>query len=233
MSMPRQLPAVAVSACLTGQAVRYDGGHRHQAELLDALADRLELLPLCPEFRLGIPRPPVQRVLTRQGQWRVLGRDDPRLDVTEILQREVDERIQRMQARPGFSGWILKSRSPSCGAGSTPLHGPDGQQTGLGDGLLAEALNQRCPWLVLAEETALTTPRQRQQFVRRCQWVHALLHGTLPLEQLHALGHTWHSQLSPATRQQLQSCLIHNRRRDYCQILVAHPSLSLPLPPGY
>src|SRR5690625_7466210 len=68
MSMPRQLPAVAVSACLTGQAVRYDGGHRHQAELLDALADRLELLPLCPEFRLGIPRPPVQRVLTRQGR---------------------------------------------------------------------------------------------------------------------------------------------------------------------
>src|SRR5690625_6966554 len=134
MSMPRQLPAVAVSACLTGQAVRYDGGHRHQAELLDALADRLELLPLCPEFRLGIPRPPVQRVLTRQGQWRVLGRGDPRLDVTEVLQRGGDEGPQRLHAPPGLSGWILKSRSPSCGAGSPPPHCPAGPQTALGGG---------------------------------------------------------------------------------------------------
>src|SRR5690625_7317653 len=117
MSMPRQLPAVAVSACLTGQAVRYDGGHRHQAELLDALADRLELLPLCPEFRLGIPRPPVQRVLTRQGQWRVLGRGDPPPDVTAILPREVDERIQRMQARAGFSGCEIKETLPPRGDG--------------------------------------------------------------------------------------------------------------------
>src|SRR5690625_7816359 len=85
MSMPRQLPAVAVSACLTGQAVRYDGGHRHQAELLDALADRLELLPLCPEFRLGIPRPPLQRVLTRQGQWRAPGPRRPPPARTGVL----------------------------------------------------------------------------------------------------------------------------------------------------
>src|SRR5690625_7479154 len=89
MSMPRQLPAVAVSACMTGQAVRYDGGHRHQAELLDALADRLEILPLCPEFRLGIPRTPVQRVLTRQGQCQRLVEYETHLVVTKFAEHNM------------------------------------------------------------------------------------------------------------------------------------------------
>ena len=51
-------PRVGVSSCLLGHQVRFDGGHKRQAFLLDDLAGFVDLVPVCPEVEmgLGVPR---------------------------------------------------------------------------------------------------------------------------------------------------------------------------------
>ncbi|HPF69113.1 MAG TPA: DUF523 domain-containing protein [Candidatus Krumholzibacteria bacterium] len=50
-------PVIAVSACLLGQNVRYDGRLKTCAEVHDLLAAAADLVPLCPETGVGMPVP--------------------------------------------------------------------------------------------------------------------------------------------------------------------------------
>ena len=49
---------IGISACLTGQKVRYDGGHTRDPFLMETLARFVKILPVCPEAEcgLGVPR---------------------------------------------------------------------------------------------------------------------------------------------------------------------------------
>ena len=63
---------VGISACLLGQEVRYDGGHKRDHRIIATLGRRFEWVPVCPEVEmgLGVPREAL----------RLEGRDDsPRL----------------------------------------------------------------------------------------------------------------------------------------------------------
>jgi uncharacterized protein YbbK (DUF523 family) len=55
---------LGVSACLLGQEVRYDGGHKRDRFLIDTLGRFVELVPVCPEVEigLGIPRDRIRLV---------------------------------------------------------------------------------------------------------------------------------------------------------------------------
>src|SRR5262249_61934374 len=57
----REKIRLGVSACLLGQRVRYDGGHKRDDALLRGLGDDVEWIPVCPEVELGlgVPRPPI------------------------------------------------------------------------------------------------------------------------------------------------------------------------------
>ena len=50
---------LGVSACLLGERVRYDGGHKRDAFLTEVLGPHVEWVPVCPEVEigLGVPRP--------------------------------------------------------------------------------------------------------------------------------------------------------------------------------
>ena len=55
---------IAVSACLLGHKVRYDGGDKKNSILRSRLAKVAQLLPVCPEVEIGmgVPRPPIHVV---------------------------------------------------------------------------------------------------------------------------------------------------------------------------
>src|SRR5437763_17149948 len=57
-------PRVGISACLLGERVRYDGGDRRHAWLVDELGPRVEWVPVCPEVEAGFgtPREPMALV---------------------------------------------------------------------------------------------------------------------------------------------------------------------------
>ena len=51
-------PKIAISACLLGAEVRFNGGHKESRLCSQALSQHFEFVPLCPEVAigLGIPR---------------------------------------------------------------------------------------------------------------------------------------------------------------------------------
>ena len=155
-------PCLGISSCLLGQRVRYDGGHKHDASLVEALSSRFDLLPICPEvgIGLGVPRPPIQLVLEADGV-HARGLLDPVLDVTQSLHgyaRDLTPALERL------CGYVCKARSPSCGLGSTPLLAADGA-TRLDSGLFAAAVRAAFPDLPMAEEDQLRDSVLRERFI--------------------------------------------------------------------
>jgi uncharacterized protein YbbK (DUF523 family) len=142
-------PRVGISACLLGQAVRYDGAHKLAPALVGALADRVDWVPVCPEVGagLGTPREPMSLV----GE-RVLGNRSG-ADYTAPLAAFTAAELDRLTA-VGLAGFVLKSRSPSCGVAPQP-------------GLFARALRARFPGLPIAEETDLGDPARCEDFLTR------------------------------------------------------------------
>jgi len=124
--VPCVLPPVrvGVSACLLGQRVRFDGGHKRDDFLAGLLADFLDLVPVCPEvgIGMGIPRPQI-RLVGDPERPRAVGVDDATLDVTEQLLSFARRRVSFLG---DISGYILKQNSPSCGVEGVKVYGPKG-----------------------------------------------------------------------------------------------------------
>ena len=154
---------VGVSRCLLGHAVRYDGDSKSHNIVIEKLGKLFELLPVCPEVEAGlaVPRPPV-RLTGSITHPRLTGRDDPSLDVTELMQAFCNSRPGELSHLCGF---VFKSRSPSCGLYSTPVHIDGNCVTETGRGVFARAMTITYPELPVIEETELEMTVKYEQFV--------------------------------------------------------------------
>ncbi len=161
----REKPKVGVSRCLLGHAVRYDGDSKAHPVVIARLGQLFELLPVCPEVEAGlsVPRPPVQLTESIENP-RMTGRDDPRLDITALMQEYCDTRPAGMGHLCGF---VFKSRSPSCGLNSTPVFIGSGCVTRNSRGVFARAITAAWPALPLIEETELELTGEYEGFVER------------------------------------------------------------------
>ncbi|HBV39538.1 MAG TPA: hypothetical protein DEF05_07595, partial [Erwinia sp.] len=54
--MSEKIP-VGISACLLGDSVRFDGGHKRCAFAAEDLAPFMRYEPVCPEMAIGLPTP--------------------------------------------------------------------------------------------------------------------------------------------------------------------------------
>lgn len=136
---------ILVSACLLGQAVRYDGGaHGPFAELLH-WQEQGRVLSLCPEVAGGLPTPrPAAEISGGQGG-QVL---DGQVSVRSIEGADVSaafvagaQLAERLVQQHGIRIAVLKARSPSCGN----RHSYDGSFSGnlvAGEGVTAAALRR-------------------------------------------------------------------------------------------
>ncbi len=127
-------PLVAISACLLGEKVRYDGAEKKDEFIVEQLSKRVEWLPICPEVGIGlaVPRPPIHLV-NKDHAIRIIAVDDCAMDVTDKLAKYAH---QQALAHPGLCGYIFKSRSPSCGLGDLPVHNVTGEsiaENGIGE----------------------------------------------------------------------------------------------------
>jgi uncharacterized protein YbbK (DUF523 family) len=156
---------LGVSACLLGQPVRYDGGHKRDGFVADLLGEHFELLPLCPEVAigLGVPRRPIRLVQTAAGL-RVRGVHDPALDVTDALD---DEAARVSRDLPDLCGYVLKKNSPSCGMARVKTYTEAGLPTGRASGAYAAGLMTRQTLLPVEEEGRLNDPPLRENFIER------------------------------------------------------------------
>ena len=156
-------PRIGISRCLLGDAVRYDGQSKANRIILDELTRLFDFIPVCPEVEAGlsIPRPPVQLSDSIE-QPRLLGRDDPSIDITQQM-------LDYCQLKPEelgeLAGFIFKSRSPSCGLKSAPVFIDGRQVTDNSRGIFARAMCARYPDLTVIEETELEDEILLRQFI--------------------------------------------------------------------
>lgn len=168
-------PRVAISSCLIGEPVRYDGGHKRHACITDQLSEYFDWFPVCPEVAIGmgVPRPPIQLVEIK-GRVHALGVDDPTLDVTDALQ---DCAQQLLASLTAVSGYIFKSRSPSCGLTDTDLFDAGHRASGITSGVFAARIRVLLPGLPMIDETHLDDPAARDSFIQQVNHYHAAGQG--------------------------------------------------------
>ena len=157
---------VGISQCLLGDNVRYDGGHKRDSVLIEALGRHVEWVPVCPEVEVGLgtPREPMRLVGDPQA---------PRLvtlnagvDHTEAMHRFAQRRVRELEAL-NLSGFVFKSASPSCGIRQVPLFNTQGIETHDGVGLFARAFMAHFPDMPVEEESRLHDPQVLKSFLER------------------------------------------------------------------
>ncbi|MDH3353723.1 MAG: DUF523 domain-containing protein [Chromatiales bacterium] len=154
------LPTIAISRCLVGDPVRYDGESKFKPKLIKKLEDIFTLIPICPEVEIGlsVPRPPIH-IVERKSVLKVVVIEDSDRDLTEPLQS-----LAREKAKLQIDGFILKARSPSCGLTSTP-HLLENGTVIYGAGIFTDAFHKANPQIPMIEAEMLESPQQFKKFI--------------------------------------------------------------------
>ncbi len=125
---------IMVSACLTGENCKYNGGNNKNEKVIEFLKGK-EYIKICPEVMgsMTTPRPPSEikgrKVINSLGE-----------DVTEFFLKGAYEAL-KLAKKYKASLIILKAKSPSCGLGKIYDGSFSGNLTD-GDGITAKLLKK-------------------------------------------------------------------------------------------
>ena len=161
--MVNKNPVVAVSACLLGQAVRYDGRDKYTSLIAEELKKYCKLIAVCPEIEIGLGVPRTKIQLTQIGSSiKVLKTDGTNSDVSGALQGFAIQFVNQN----ALSGLVLQDKSPSCGIGNTKLFSETGVQIGVSSGVFAKTIIDLMPNLVVVQASQLQSKSQIELFVK-------------------------------------------------------------------
>ena len=139
---------VIISACLLGEYCRYDGKTKADNEILQRYKE-YEIIPFCPEAPLfGTPRQRIS-VIKIDGVNRIIT-DETNEDVTDKLQDEINSFISKHQ---DVDAIVLKSKSPSCGLGTTPILNKKREHIEYGNGCASEIFLKKFPNIKVVDES--------------------------------------------------------------------------------
>ena len=124
---------ILISACLLGHPCRYDGKSK-PCEAVLRLAQKHELLPVCPEELGGLPTPRIPS--ERQKDGRVQNQKGE--DVTAAYRKGAEAALEIARTN-GVELALLKAKSPSCGCGRI-YDGSFSRTLTEGNGVTAELL---------------------------------------------------------------------------------------------
>lgn len=158
-------PIVVASRCFEWDACRYNG-QTIPDNFIQALEPWVEFRPVCPELEigLGVPRDPVR--IVRKGGKRKLVQPASGRDLTRLMSEFSARFLDTVSEADGF---ILKSRSPSCGLGDAKEFPDPENETpaGKGAGFFAGAVLERFPGLAIEDEGRLRNFRIREHFLTK------------------------------------------------------------------
>ena len=156
---------IGISACLLGERVRYDGGHKRDGFLVERFGRYVEWVPVCPEVESGMPVPRDFLRLVAVGDRVRMVTPATGRDYTAGMQRYARERVRAL-ATENLSGYVFKRGSPSCGVERVRVY-RDGIPGSSGRGLFASTFMDANPTLPVEEEGRLNDPRLCENFVSR------------------------------------------------------------------
>jgi len=157
---------LGVSACLLGQPVRWNGGHKRDRYLTETLGQYVEWVPVCPEVECGLPTP-------REPLRLVGDPSQPRLvtsltgeDKTDQMLNWAKKRVCELESE-GLHGFIFKAKSPSGGLERVKVYSNKGIPSKRGVGVFASVFIEHFPLLPVEEEGRLHDMKIRENFIER------------------------------------------------------------------
>ena len=184
---------IAISSCLMGNEVRFNGGHKRHSFLMNELSHFVDWRPFCPEVAIGLGVP--------RSTLRLVGdADSPRLimpktneDYTEKMKAFATKLSDQLKDE-GIHGIILKSASPSCGMRRVKVYNEKGLPSRDGVGVFAAEILKKFALTPVEEDGRMNDPMHRENFIFRVfvwkQWCE-LMESGLSMKKLYAF-HTKH-----------------------------------------
>jgi uncharacterized protein YbgA (DUF1722 family)/uncharacterized protein YbbK (DUF523 family) len=158
-------PRILSSRCIEFDHCRWNGD-RITSDTVNALKEYADFIPVCAEMEigLGVPREPV-RLVDMDGSTRLI-QHETNLDVTDRMIAFADSTLD---AAGDLDGFILKSRSPSCGIKDVKVYrGVESPDTARKEaGIFAARLMERFPYLPVEDEGRLRNRRIKEHFLTR------------------------------------------------------------------
>jgi uncharacterized protein YbgA (DUF1722 family)/uncharacterized protein YbbK (DUF523 family) len=163
---PASPPKIAISACLMGAEVRFNGGHKESRLCSRTLTEYFEFVPVCPEVAIGmgIPREPIRLVGNPESP-EAVGTVNREINVTQPLAEYGQQMATELD---DICGYIFMQQSPSCGLERVKVYHANGAPVnGGGRGIYAQAFCARHPDLPVEEAGRLNDPVLRENFITR------------------------------------------------------------------
>jgi len=159
-------PNLIVSKCLGFASCRYNG-QTIPDKFVEQLKPFVNFIPICAEVEigLGVPRSPLRIVWKKNDERLVqpLENKDCTEDMREFCQRFLND-------NSNVDGFILKSRSPSCGLNAVKVYLSEEIGSGVKQrtsGFFAKAVLERYSNLAIEDEARLNNFRLREHFMTK------------------------------------------------------------------
>lgn len=155
-------PRIMISRCLGFDRCRYDG-QSIRFDLLHAMKDVIDFIPICPEADIGLGCPRESLRLVRIEDEIELVQNISKKVLTRDMKLYAEETLNRFSDIDGF---ILKSRSPSCGMKDVKVYSNMDKAPIIerGAGIFAQEVQRKYPHLPMEEEGRLSNLRIREHF---------------------------------------------------------------------
>ena len=158
-------PVLVTSKCFEFDACRYNGVMIPN-NFVQKLEPFVKFVPVCPEVEiwLGVPRD-VIRVVEVKGK-KLLVQPTTGKEVSKSMYKFADGFLNSLESVDGF---ILKSRSPSCGINNAKVfpNADNPVPIGKGPGLFAEKVLEKYPGVAIEDEGRLLNYNIREHFLTK------------------------------------------------------------------
>lgn len=158
-------PRLVLSACLNLKPVRYNGQEVRDEFVLELLP-YCEIVEVCPEVAIGLGVPRDKVIIYKKGNSFGISQPSKGLDLTEKMENFAESFLKNL---PEVDGFILKSKSPSCGVSNTKVYkDKEGKEFhSKGKGLFALKVVEYFENIPVEDEGRLKDEEIREHFLTR------------------------------------------------------------------
>ncbi len=159
-------PVIVISKCLNFDKCRYNGdGDKNK--FVDKLKNYVIFQPICPEVEIGLPTPrkPI-RLVNQNNEGIKLLQPQTGNDYSELMYEYADSLCQNLSEVDGF---ILKTRSPSCGIKDVKIYNgvEKGASSKKGRGIVGGKIVESYEKIPIEDDGRLKNFKIREDFLTK------------------------------------------------------------------
>jgi uncharacterized protein YbbK (DUF523 family) len=157
---------IGISACLLGEKVRYDGGHKLDLFLKDSLGKDADFVRVCPEVECGLRVPRKHMHMEDNSASPRLIVTDTGQDLTDLFLNWAEKRVMQLK-KEDICGFIFKSNSPSCGIRKVKIFNEEHISVETGVGIFAGIFVKHFSYIPVEDEVSLRNSSLYENFIQR------------------------------------------------------------------